>query len=335
MEMTARREQDTPALVAPSPVVRLFPRVANPHTTESVAPTANCTIFDEDWWLSAATDGKIERTEVRWDNAIVGSLNYYPITRMRMRKIVLPPYTRILTPRLAPPGDKAVTVQANSTRIIRELLEQIGRFDLYATTFPLNNELIHSFQLNGATATVKGSFLSPAGDTVESVLAGMNQKTRNIIRQASNRIGIEVHTDIDRLIRVSSLHHGKNDRNRYDILHKLWVEIASRNRGRIMSAVDPWSRDIAACVVIWDARKAYYWLSARRDDDLGRKANPVLIFEALSLAKQMKLDFDADGYATLESGRFLSKLGLPVALQATVEKSSNVYRMLKPIKEYF
>src|SRR5947209_4786927 len=56
------------------------------------------TIFEEDWWLTAATGGKIERAEVRWDNVVVGSLDYYATKEMQMRKIVLPPYTRILAP---------------------------------------------------------------------------------------------------------------------------------------------------------------------------------------------------------------------------------------------
>jgi hypothetical protein len=163
----------------------------------------------------------------------------------------------------------------------------------------------------------------------------MHQKTRNVIRSATGQLGFQIHNDIDRFIRLSSDRHGRNDRNKYDVLQKLWIEITARNRGRVISAIDPSSGDIAACVIVWDFGTAYYWLSARRDDDLGRKANPALLFEALSLAKKMNLNFDADGYATIESGQFLSKFGLPVTLRAIVEKRGDTYQLLKPVKDYF
>jgi len=291
------------------------------------------TIFEEDWWLIAATAGKVDRVEIRWDNVLVGTLDYHVTTRLGIRRIVLPPFTRLLAPRLNAPGRKPVSILDNNTRIIREMFQRLGRFDLYRTRLPSDQALVLPFQFNQAFSTFSASFVSPAVDRVENVLAGMHQKTRNVIRQANDRIIFESHQDIDRFRRICVDGHRGNDQNDYAVLDRLWREITARHRGTIISAMDHSRKDIAACAVIWDANTAYYWLSARTEDVLAKKANPALFFEALGLAKKKSLDFDADGYGSLAAGRFLAHFGLPVTFRAVVEKRGQAYRLLKPIKD--
>jgi len=303
------------------------------HVSPPAHPIPTLTIFEEDWWLHAATAGQIRRIEIRWDNVLVGTLDYYVSMRRGMRKIVLPPYTRLLAPRLKAPGSKPITLLDNNTRIIREMFDQLGRFDLYSTRLPSDRELVLPFQFNQAVSTFSASFVSPAVDPAERVLAGMHQKTRNIIRRANDRLIFASHQDIDRYRRICVAGHRGKDQNDYTVLDRLWLEITARKRGTIISAMDHCNRDIAACVVIWDAATAYYWLSARTDDELGKKANPALFFQALGLAKQQGLDFDADGYGSLAAGRFLAHFGLPVTFRAVVEKRGPAYRLLKPIKD--
>ncbi len=103
----------------------------------------------------------------------------------------------------------------------------------------------------------------------------------------------------------------------------------------VISAVNDTGNDVAACIVVWDDKTAYYLLSTRSSDSEANKANTALFFESLSLAKRLRRDFDADGYATLQAGRFLSKFGLPFLVRATVEKRGALYGALKPIKDFF
>jgi hypothetical protein len=148
-----------------------------------------------------------------------------------------------------------------------------------------------------------------------------------------HKLSFSIHSELDRFKQISTQRNLGNDHNDYGALERLWSQVAIRNSGRVISAVDATGKDTAACVLVWDQKTVYYLLSARSDDPGGRKANNALIFESLKFARELQRDFDADGYATIESGQFLSKLGLPMSLRATVEKRGAAYGVLKPIKD--
>jgi hypothetical protein len=303
------------------------------YLSRKEAPAA--TIFEQEWWLLAASGGRLERAEVRWDGAVVGSFSYQWSASRFVRKITPPPYTRILAPRLNGPEGKEVTVLENNTRIVRELLEKMGPFDSFTTTLPAESDLLLPFQFNGAAAVVKGSFISSLDVTIQDAWDAIHKKTRNVIRSAAGRLSYSIHTDLERFIRIAKLRDAGVDYNDYQALTRLWVEISRRDCGRIISAVNDAGSDVAACVVVWDDKTAYYLLSTRSSDSEAGKANTALFFESLSLAKRLKRDFDADGYATLQSGRFLSRFGLAFSARATVEKRGALYGALKPIKDFF
>ena len=141
----------------------------------------------------------------------------------------------------------------------------------------------------------------------------MERKVRYKIKAGSKRVGIEVHNDILRYIRLSSQFIGKRaftDITDYDAVLRIWEACHARKRASIFSCVDGSGHDLASAILIWDDRHLYYWLSCRDPEVNDSAANSILIWNAIEFSQKAGLIFDMDGYATPDAGVFLSRFGL-------------------------
>ena len=289
-------------------------------------------VFEQNWWLEAVTDGAIERAEVFWDSTLVGVLPYHAVRRGVMRTIEAPPYTRRLSPRINAPGGKDVTRMSNTIKIVAQLYEKIGDFDAYHTIIGDDRHLIFAYQMNGFKLQPKITFSSACDVPMEALTAAMDHRPRNIIKTASRQFQTELHFDLDRFRRLRQ-ESTPNDRNDYRIISQLMQTVKSRGAGGILSAVDDRGQDVAAAVLVWDTERLYYFMSSRSATTEGNKASPLVFYESIRLAKAYGLAFDADGYASVASAMSLQKWGLDVTVNLNVNKGSVAYEMLKPLKD--
>jgi hypothetical protein len=288
-------------------------------------------LFEQDWWLGAAGGSDMNRVEVVWDNVVVGRLSYRTTLRRGMRRLEMPPYTRMLAPVLTGPEASPSVRIINNIRILRELFDKAGRFDSYHAVVPSSAELVFPLQLNGFKASPKFTFVSDANVSLDDVLAGMHQKTRNGVRAAGRAFRAASHQNFDRFLRLSKIRSA--DRNDYGALQAIWDAVDARDAGTVITVEDPAGRDLAAALVVWDDRRVYFLASARQEGGEGSKAYTLLFFESLSLAKRARKDFDADGYATVESARALLKWGVPIGVNMNVRKESLPYEVLRAVKD--
>jgi len=290
------------------------------------------TVFEEDWWLDAVTDGAIERAEVYWDSALVGMLPYLPVRKGMMRKLEMPPYTRRLTPRISAPGSKDVTRMSNTIKIIGQLYEKIGEFDAYHTVISDDRHLIFAYQMNGFKLNPKITFSSAADVPIDALTAAMDHRPRNIIKTAQRQFEIEQHFDLDRFRRLREAAQAQ-DYNDYRIICRLMQAVESHDAGVILSAVDDKGQDVATAVLVWDSAQLYYFMASRSASPEANKASPLVFYESIKLAKSRDLAFDADGYASIASALSLQKWGLDATINLNVRKGGIAYEMLKPLKD--
>jgi hypothetical protein len=301
-------------------------------STVHTEPLPSRDIFSEEWWLNAATLGRIERVDVAWDGVPVGSLYYHVVKSGFLRKAVLPPYTRMMTPYLVPPGERPWTRAANTVNIIRDLYANMPEMDTYHTVVRSDPDLIFGFQLNGFALGYKVTFLSEASVDIDTVFRGMDQKYRNVVRQGNSRFSLDRHTDLDRFRRIRA-ENRKTDYNDYPALESLLSAVTSRGAGTFLSAVSESGEDQATALVVWDQERLYYLAATRYDGTTASKAATWLFYEAIAFAKSLGRAFDADGYATVASAQSLQRWGLPVSLNTNVSRSKLAYQLVKPIKD--
>ena len=328
---------DTAVGQRPARVRPALERAVRSVEVRPVAPTAHpqpcpCRdIFSEEWWLDAVTLGRIERVDVAWDSVPVGTLYYHVVTSGFLRKAVLPPYTRVMTPYLVPPGERPWTKRANTVKIIGDLYAKMPEMDTYHTVVRSDPDLVLGFQLNGFSLGYKVTFLSDISVGMDAVFQNMDQKYRNVVRQGNSRFSLERHTDLDRFRNIRAA-NGRRDYNNYPALESLVSAIASRGAGTFLTAVSE-AGDQATVLVVWDRERLYYMAAARHDGTTASKAATWLFYEAIAFAKRLGLAFDADGYATVASAQSLQRWGLPVSLNANVSRSKLAYQLVKPIKD--
>ena len=323
---------DSPA-VDPQPV-RVKPLVAGAvaQARSLVASAGSDAIFDQDWWLLAATNGELERVEVSWDRVLVGAMAYHPTGRRWVRKAVLPPYTRLMTPVIRPPGEKISTAATNMVRIVRQLHARLPQIAVYHTTVRSDPDLVLAFQLNDFELRHKITFLSPKDDPMAAVMQRMDHKLRNIIKTASRFCQMERHLDLDRFRRMRTA-VSPVDFNDYEALERIVIAVASRGAGTFLSAVAEDGTDLATVFLVWDAQRLYYLCATRLDTTESSKAATWLFCESIAFAKSLGLAFDADGFATVASAKSLQRWGLPVSLNTDLGRMTLAYQVLKPIKD--
>jgi hypothetical protein len=329
---------DTAVVLRPGRVQPAIERAAARSAPRFVAPAVPSAprtvgdIFSEEWWLDAVTRGQFERIDASWDSMRVGTL-YYHITRRGMvRKAVMPPYTRLMSPLLAPPGGQPRTRAANAVTILRDLYARLPNVDCYHTVVRCDPNVVFAYQLNGFSLGHKITFVSDAGVDIDSVFKGMDQKYRNTVRQGDGLFRMDQHADLDRFRRIRA-DSKRPDYNDYSALEALIPVLVSRGAGRLLSAVSECGTDQASALVVWDRERLYYLAAARCGGALGSKAATWLFYQAIAYAKRLGLAFDADGYATVASAQSLQRWGLPVSLNVNVSRGGLAYDLVKPIKD--
>lgn len=96
------------------------PLLASRPTARGVATSRS--LFQEDWPATAASDGRVETVEVRWDALQVASLSFMSYGRFRsLRRLDMPPFTRTLGPVVTLPESKPTKHALNLQRVTREL----------------------------------------------------------------------------------------------------------------------------------------------------------------------------------------------------------------------
>jgi hypothetical protein len=287
-------------------------------------------IFHEAWWLDAASNAQWAEVRVTWDRQTVAVLPFVVCRRYGLTRITMPPYARVLGPRLALPPAKPVQRLAQLRNVMRALQDRLPDHDWFVQTLPPDAEDAAGFALNGWHVEASFTFRSPPSISAADAWQSMDAKTRNQVRQAGQRLPIERHGDADRFIALLRRQYdGRRNAHAHDYpaLARILSAALARERAAILAALDDAGRDAASAALLWDEDSLYFWVSARDPERSGGSALSLLVWEATKLAKQHGLTMDFDGFATPAGGCFMAGFGgapvvRPVVIRRTLRGSA-------------
>jgi Acetyltransferase (GNAT) domain len=295
-------------------------------------------IFEQAWWLDAATGHTWDQAEVMWDNKPVGWMPYFVVKRLGLKYIRMPPYTRTLTPRFNLPPAKPVRHLDNQVRVLSELLSRLPHHDRFEMTLSPNSEAIFPFVQLHYTAAANYTFCTPPNSDAGTLWSGLDQKTRNVIKTSRKKFTAEFHKDFDRFIKLARVQHklnSKTDFNDYPALTRLWEACHSRGQSIVLSVLDDKNCDVASSLLVWDNASLYFLASARDPHLSGNSANSLQIWEALSYSRERGLSFDMDGYQSSNAASFLRTFGLSPVIRPVINKTNPLLKAILMTKTFF
>lgn len=291
------------------------------------------TLFQQDWWLEAASGGKLEQVEVVWEGLLVGRLPFMRQKSKGMTRLVMPPFTRTLGPLLDLPASGPIRHRENICRVVGQLLAKLPAHDRFHQYLDPADESALAFSLAHCTVGQHFTFRVDAAQDHTQLWAVMDRNTRRNIRAAAKEHQVVQHTDIDRFIAVSlrDRPEGENH-NDFGAVRRLFEACQVRRQATVLAVLNAEGRDAASAVLVWDARVLYFWLVARDRAVAGPGANSLLLWEAVKFAQSSGKTFDADSYATAKSARFIMTFALRPVPRPSIVHLSRAGRAFETIK---
>ena len=281
-------------------------------------------IFQQDWWLQAASGGRVETVEIHWDAIKVGALSFVRYKHYGVFvSLRMPPYTRTLGPVLTLPDSARVQTAINTRRVIAELIAGLPRHDSFFLLLDPEDPTAFAFSVNGYAVAQQFTFRIQAGIATPLLWSGIASSTRRLIRSGQAKLAVERHLGLERYLAATERDHPKiRSTHDFAVLRCLFDEARKRDRVVILSAVSPEGIDVASVILVWDDRVLYYWLP-QRDKTLNHGgANAMLIWHAICFAAERSLIFDFDGYNSVGTARFLATFGVAPAVRPAVSHDS-------------
>ena len=282
------------------------------------------TLFQEDWWLQAASDGAVETVTVNWGGTDVASLSFTRKERpFGIRSLVMPPYTRTLGPVLNLPPSMPAPRCANLRRAVREIMLALPRHDHFAMRLDCEDEAAFAFSLAGCSIGQQFTFRVAAGADPASLIRQVDRSTARLIRAARRRLELHEHADFDRFADVAHRHYpaGRNSHD-FRALRRLFSACTQRGQATILGLADAQGHDVANVLLVWGHGVLYYLVPHRDRERSGGDANALLLWSAMEYALGRNLAFDVDGYHSVGTASFLSSFGFPRHIRHVVTHCS-------------
>lgn len=287
------------------------------------------TVFHEDWWLDAATDGNYSVVEVNASGRVVGRLPFLMRARFGLRGIWTPPLTHFLGPGVDEGSGSRNSRFLRRMEITRELILKLPRSAWQCIRCHRG--------ISDAIAFQERSFKTYAQFTHELAAAPvaelwrqMRDKTRNVIRRAAEELRVDELRDVDAFIRIYQSHlDTRRIRNTLDFAtaRRVLTAALERNRGRILAARDARNEIVAANFCAWDNDAAYYVLCTR-SEVAGNGASSLLLWEAIQRAAARGLAFDFAGLGGNGSVLHYAGFGATVATRFVAIRAEGMGRVI-------
>lgn len=291
------------------------------------------TIFHEDWWLEAATDGQFEVAEVAAGGRIVGRLPFHKTKRFGLTLIRMPELTYFLGPAIDEGEGSPNTRFLKRLHITRELLQRLPRASWQYLKCHRGVTEVIAFQGSGFRTYVQFTHeLAP--HPVSVLWRQMRNKTRNVIRRAGERFSVTELSDPFEFLRFFERNLGLEGQVKeldWTLCRKILCASLDRRRGRILAARDKQNQMVAANFCVWDEISSFYLMSTRSRDS-GNTATALLIWEAIKESARQGLIFDFAGLGNKGSILLYSGFGARVCTRYAALRARPMARMIYELK---
>jgi hypothetical protein len=174
----------------------------------------------------------------------------------------------------------------------------------------------------------------PVGADEESVWKGLRWNTRNRVRRSSERFSVQEITSVETFADFydSNLATRELD-NVYGstIMRRLLAEILRNNAGTILGSFDSDGTLNAATALVWDKSNVYYFLTTRQAT-AHSGAVALLIWQAMKVARDRKLELDFDGVSTAGILQFLAGFGGQLVRRYTFEQMRSDVALVRTVR---
>lgn len=295
----------------------------------------NPTIFHEAWWLDAAAPGAWAEATVRSGDRVLGRLPYL-LRRGRIGGTwcQMPTFCHFLGPAIDPGRGAPCNRTLRRDQILRDLIRGLPPHAVFSQRMHRGLSDVMVFSESGFHADAQFTF-EIAPDHPDRLWSAMRDKTRNVIRRATERLEVTddlAPADFARIYVEQALATGVPSYYPQDGLARITAAAIGRERGRILAAKTPDGQVVAAIFCVWDRQCCYYLLSTRRRD-AENGATAMLLWEAIQQASARGLIFDFDGLLTPGNRVFFLGFGGTVRPRFHVTRQTLAHRVLTlPVK---
>jgi hypothetical protein len=317
------------------------PSSESPSGNDSSHKLLTPTVFHEEWWLDAATNGRYSIVEVCAGGRTVGRLPFLMRNRFGMRGIWTPPLTYFLGPGIDEGEGSPNNRFLKRKDITRELICKLPRSAWQCIRCHGGTTDVIAFQEQRFRTYVQFTHeIRP--EPPEVIWQQMRAQTRNSIRRAEEQFAIGEIADAGEFIRLHENNLAlEGERNTLDLdaCRRVLTAALYRGRGRIIAARNEKNQIVAANFCTWDDATSFY-VVCTRNESAGNGAASLLIWEAIKHAVTKELTFDFGGLGTPGSIRLYAGFGAIVSPRYVAVRASGFARLVAEAKclltrEYF
>lgn len=282
-------------------------------------------IFLEEWWLNAATDGSWDAVTVHQGGRIVGWLPYARMRHMGFSTYGFAPLTRLLYPLVDVSGSKSESADRERFKIESDLIERLPDASCHRFMLPPTGGNALAWQAQGFDTHLEHTFVVDAHLSDSDRWNQMRNKTRNVIRRAEEQLDARS-LDPAAFLREYQANLGSGVSSAHVAAVRLLTEAAlERGQGQALAAMTSDGQPQAAVLFVWDATDYYYFLSTRNSNAAELGAVAMLVWRGLLDAWTRGLRFDFDGVSSLGRMRFLQSFGGQLASRVGLVRANVAY----------
>ncbi|MEZ5420624.1 MAG: GNAT family N-acetyltransferase [Vicinamibacterales bacterium] len=282
-------------------------------------PAGRC-VFQEHWWLDAASpDGWSAVTEER-DGHLLGWLPYAVYRRDGVTWCGLPPLTRLAFPVLDLPAGKYESLGRAQFHVETELIRRLPEASVHEFVLPPDHGNALAWQVLGFEARIQHTFRIDPGSSDAAMWSELNSKTRNLIRRAQDTLhptpldaetfAAQYRANLGAMVSPAES----------AAVARLAAAALARGQGRAVGVADAHGMPHAAALFVWDQRDYYYFLSTRNAGDAALGAVDLLVWLGMTDAMARGRRFDFDGVSSASRLRFLQSFGGRLAARVVVTR---------------
>jgi Acetyltransferase (GNAT) domain len=287
------------------------------------------TIFHEDWWLDAATQGSYSVVEVTSGGKPMGRLPFVMRKRSGLMGIWTPPLTHFLGPGIDEGEGSCSNRFLRRLETTRELIHKLPRSSWQCVRCHRGVTDVIAFQEESFKTYAQFTHEIAPGP-VPALWQQLRDKTRNVIRRAQEQLVVSELQDVDEFARVYEIHLASRQLdNTLDLVtaRRVLGVALERNRGRILVAKNQKNEIVAANFCAWDSTASFY-VACTRSGTAGNGATSLLLWEAIQHAAGKGLIFDFSGIGTRGSVLHYAGFGGNVGTRFVAVRASGIGRMV-------
>jgi Acetyltransferase (GNAT) domain len=305
------------------------------RTAASPAPSQSGLLFHEPWWLAAVTQGHYEEVKVTSGDQVVGRLPFVITRKMGFATLRMPPFTHLLGPVVDAGLGKPQTQLLKRMSIVRDLIDQLPRFDHFKQALSASTVDGLAFQDRGFEITPQYTFRIDCRRDPQQIWQDMHFKTRQHIRRAEEKFRVSTVEDACRFTHFYDANvrkQGMTNHIDFGPFGTVLSESQMRDSGEILCASWPDGTPTAMVFLVWGHGTMYYLMSTRASDAGDNGSVNLLLWTAVQRAHARSLMLDLDGVSSSGTARFLSRFGGSLEMRLIVRRSRFLYSALQTTK---